>query len=336
MLISTIIPVYNASEFLERCLNSILKAQLVEVKNEIVLINDGSTDNSLEICYKYKDANANIEVLDQQNQGPSAARNLGLKNSSGDYITFVDSDDYVEDNYFNVLINSIQKYNNVDIIIYGYFKKSKNSKNINYPYFEFDKCFEHKDILHLLKNTVNNTYLLFPHNKVYKRTLFDNGIRFDNKLRLGEDAIFNLETFYYSNSIIFVKKAIYNYFDNIDSITNQKYKPYLYDSMEYHFKRKLAFYKSKNDLNQKVYLNDIAKVNLEKTFYSFLSNILANKDLNFTQELKKIKKLELIKFSYKHMKLTQIRSLKSKIVFLLFKYDQYKLLDLMYKTQKNI
>ena len=101
MLISTIIPVYNAEKFLCKCLDSLLNAQISEVTNEIILIDDGSTDNSLEICKDYESNHNNIKVFSQKNQGPSVARNVGLNKALGDWITFVDSDDWVDQKYFS-------------------------------------------------------------------------------------------------------------------------------------------------------------------------------------------------------------------------------------------
>ncbi|WNH12233.1 glycosyltransferase family 2 protein [Thalassobellus suaedae] len=330
MLLSIIIPVYNAERFLEKCVNSIIKAKK-KIKIEIILINDGSKDNSFNICQNYANNFDFIKVINQINSGPSAARNKGIDIAKGNYLTFVDADDFVEENYFESITKNIEKYRVVDIIIYGYYKVYEKEKKINYSYFKFDKILEHNTILKLMENTFDYDYLLFPVNKVYKRKFFDSGIRFDKTLRLGEDAIFNLEIFYEANTIVFVKEALYNYYENLESATSQKFKPNLYKAMSSHFERKITFYKSKDDLNQKVYFNDIARVNLAKTLFAFVSNILANKDLNFEEELKKIRKFELIKFGFKHIKIKEIKRLKHIVVILLFKYNQYKLLQLIYK-----
>ena len=96
-LVSVIIPVYNVEKYLRRCLNSVIDQEYKNI--EIILVNDGSTDNSLEIAISYKEKDKRIKVFSQENQGLSAARNMGLDKSHGEYITFIDSDDYVSKDY---------------------------------------------------------------------------------------------------------------------------------------------------------------------------------------------------------------------------------------------
>ena len=93
-LISIIVPVYNVSEYLPRCLDSLINQTYKNI--EIILVNDGSTDNSLEICKKYAEKDLRIKVIDKENGGISSARNTGIAEASGEWIGFVDSDDYIE------------------------------------------------------------------------------------------------------------------------------------------------------------------------------------------------------------------------------------------------
>lgn len=96
-LVSVIIPVYNVEKYLRRCLNSVIDQEYKNI--EIILVNDGSTDNSLEMAISYKEKDKRIKVFSQENQGLSAARNTGLDKSQGEYIIFIDSDDYVSKDY---------------------------------------------------------------------------------------------------------------------------------------------------------------------------------------------------------------------------------------------
>ena len=112
--ISIIVPVYNVESYLVRCIDSILNQSF---KNfELILVNDGSTDDSLIICKKYLNVDKRIKLVSQVNKGLSAARNTGLRHTSGKYICFIDSDDFVEKDYLLFLINNIEKYNS-DIYI---------------------------------------------------------------------------------------------------------------------------------------------------------------------------------------------------------------------------
>lgn len=107
--ISVIIPIYNTSSYLEKSILSVINQTYANL--EIILINDGSTDNSLEICYKLSKIDKRIRVLDKEHTGLSDSRNLGLRNANGNYISFIDSDDYISNDMFENMINIIEKYN---------------------------------------------------------------------------------------------------------------------------------------------------------------------------------------------------------------------------------
>ncbi|EOU2074247.1 glycosyltransferase, partial [Clostridium perfringens] len=103
--VSVIVPIYNSGEYLDECLNSIIKQSLKEI--EIILINDGSKDNSFNICKKFKNEDDRIILIDQENSGVAVSRNKGVRISKGEYIIFVDSDDYLEEKMIEKLYNEI-------------------------------------------------------------------------------------------------------------------------------------------------------------------------------------------------------------------------------------
>ena len=107
--ISIIVPIYNTEKYLKRCLDSLIKQEYENI--EIILINDGSTDGSLQICEEYKNKDNRIVLIDKIHTGVSHTRNIGLENVSGDYIGFVDSDDYIDKDMFKNLMIGIEKYN---------------------------------------------------------------------------------------------------------------------------------------------------------------------------------------------------------------------------------
>ena len=180
---SVIIPVYNAEKTINRCLDSLLRQK--QDNAEIILINDGSKDRSGEICREYASKHTCIVYIEQENAGAASARNAGLAVASGEYITFVDSDDYVVDGYFAGLDSS-----NEDFVVFSY--QTVRPKEVS----EF--CFgqrllnatDNTDIiLHVLRNRI-----AAPWNKRFKREIIErNEMRFKPDLVIGEDFVFGLE-----------------------------------------------------------------------------------------------------------------------------------------------
>ncbi len=118
MKISIVVPIYNAEKYLDRCIQSILNQSYKDL--EIILIDDGSTDSSNKICNNYQKRDNRIKFISQKNEGVSAARNRGISEATGEFIGFVDSDDYIQPNMYETLYGLINKYN-CDISICGYF-----------------------------------------------------------------------------------------------------------------------------------------------------------------------------------------------------------------------
>ena len=150
--ISIIIPVYNTENYIEKCIDSIIKQTYSNI--EIFLINDGSTDNSLNICKKYEIIDKRINVIDIKNKGVSNARNIGLNLCKGNYITFIDSDDFVEKDYIKTMYNKI-KENNVDVVISNPIKFINNER-INEKNKIVDELILEND--NIIKTLLNDEY----------------------------------------------------------------------------------------------------------------------------------------------------------------------------------
>ena len=120
-MISVIIPVYNAEQYIKRCLNSVLNQTFNDY--EIIMVNDGSTDGSLEILKKYESQNSKLKVITQKNLKAAAARNSGLKYASGEYIAFIDADDYVHNDYLRILYENMVHFK-ADVSTCGFYKSS--------------------------------------------------------------------------------------------------------------------------------------------------------------------------------------------------------------------
>ena len=212
-LISIIIPVYNAEKFIKRCLDSIINQTYKNI--EVICINDGSTDNSLKILKEYEKKYFFIRVYNQKNCGSGKTRNRGIDLSKGNYITFVDADDYIEKDYISKFIS---KYYNMDIVICGY---KKYDENMN---FLIKKIPSDSDI----------DYFKFSSTccKLYnKKFLQKNNIRFSDR-KIGEDVFFTLKCYSLTCRVNKVKYAGYCIVENLNSLThsiNSKNKANLFE-----------------------------------------------------------------------------------------------------------
>ena len=130
MKLSIIVPVYNVADYLPKCLDSLLAQDLPQNEYEIIVVNDGSTDNSADIAQQYADSYANICLVNQANQGLSGARNTGINHAKGDYIQFVDSDDYLEENVLGGLMKQVED-DDLDVLRFNYENVNENGEIIN-------------------------------------------------------------------------------------------------------------------------------------------------------------------------------------------------------------
>lgn len=226
--VSVIIPVYNVEEYLEECLDSVINQTFKDI--EIICINDGSTDSSLNILNNYAKKDTRMKIYSQKNQGQGSARNFGLNESSGDYVYFVDSDDCIELNTIEELYNNISS-NNSDIVVSKIARFNDNSEEIDYsiPGFDFENQFDNVDFSNFTFNyrdikqyVLNRSFA--PWMKLYKRKfLTDNNIYFIEDLAF-EDVLFHVESFLKADSISFSPNFFYFYRNNPNSTMNTSEK----------------------------------------------------------------------------------------------------------------
>lgn len=200
---SIVIPVYNSEKTIGKCLDSLLSMDRDDI--QILLINDGSSDRSDSICSAYADKNKCIYYLTQTNKGVSAARNAGLEEAEGSYVSFVDSDDYVTENYFKVL-DKITADSSVDFAMFGvqHFGNRNLAKIPKNEIWENDK--KDEIICYWLKTRLLNSLW----SKLFKRQIIEvNHMRFDEDLSLGEDLVFNFEYSMHAQKVMTVSDMIY-------------------------------------------------------------------------------------------------------------------------------
>ena len=205
-VLSVIIPIYNAEKHLAEALSSVLSQTGKET--EIILIDDGSRDRSLEICRELARNDERIQVISQTNGGPGAARNAGLKIARGEYIQFVDSDDTMTDGAIGALLKSIQGN---DLAI-AHFNILLNGQAINRGYVQGEQNLKREDFLQALAKRPGSYYYSALWNKLYRHDIIrENDLRFDGGLRWGEDFAFNMAYYGYVERVGFVPKPVYNY-----------------------------------------------------------------------------------------------------------------------------
>jgi len=326
MLLTVILPVFNAETVLNKSIESLLRSKN-KFNVELILINDGSTDNSLRICLDYQNKYDFIKVIDIVNSGPSLARNAGLKMANGDFICFVDSDDYVEDNYVEIIFKHLNL--NADILIFG-FNKIHGQQVIQNKFKS--RRINHNEILDLISHSASNMNLLwYPWTKVYKATSIQ-GLRFNKNINIGEDTIFNIEAFVMAELIVIIDHCLYNYVSNENSLTQAKYKSNLLPNMEQHFKSRLLIHNRYRALSGVNYFNDIAKYYVNHILFWLLSNSTNNpSDGSIISDLKNIRNSDIFSFSFKYYKFTGI-TVKQKFIILLFKFRFFYLLSTIYKN----
>lgn len=213
--VSIIVPAYNTEKYISKCLESLVNQTLKEI--EIILIDDGSKDNTLNIAKSFMEKDSRIKIISQTNQKQGAARNQGMRVAKGEYIGFVDSDDWVDLNYFEKLYLAAKKYDS-DIALATNVRigNGKTKKRLNITKEEFVTSFQDKiDISHQAKNPC-------PTNKIYRREMLSiNNITWPEGVYC-EDKLFTIQALYYSNGIVTVPDIYYYYYRNPTSTVNSK------------------------------------------------------------------------------------------------------------------
>lgn len=209
-MISVIVPLYNASSTIERCINSIIEQSYQDW--ELLLINDGSTDDSFLICEKMAKTDNRIRLFNKSNNGVSSARNVGLNNAKGNLITFIDSDDYVKKDYLSNLLGHLNC--EVDLVLsYAEIHGNTGFKVERYPSKlvteeNFDSIFIENDM----------HWHTSPWSKLYRKSIIeDNGLRFCEGMHIGEDALFLYSYMLCSKTLYISSDTDYCYFDYIEN-----------------------------------------------------------------------------------------------------------------------
>jgi len=274
--ISVIVPVYNVEKYLEKCIDSILSQTF---KNfEVILVDDGSMDRCGIICDNYEKLDNRVKVIHKTNGGLSSARNSGLEIASGEYVVFIDSDDWIDKNMYQELYNEAKK-NNADIVQCKFMKAYDENVSICHDKYKNIAVIGNLDALNNLYND-KCTETVVTWNKLYRRHLF-NDITFPNG-KLHEDEFTTYKLLYKSNKVVLVDQEFYYYRQTPNSIMNSAFNIRRFDSLEA-LNQKLEFFKQIN--NEVLYKKTVkAYEDVLKEYYFKCENIKNEKEV-----LKKIR-----------------------------------------------
>ena len=244
-LISIIVPVYNVEKYLDKCINSLINQSYKNL--EIILIDDGSNDNSREICDEYALEDNRIKVIHKENEGLSATRNLGIDISKGDYIIFIDSDDWVNKDIISKLLNLIKKYNS-DIAVCDYSLAYDENEHIEKEKI-YEKNFSSIDALKDLYERTGGVIKSISCCKLYKRKLFKDIVFPVGKIH--EDEFVTYKLLYKAKRISYINEKLYYYRQRANSIMHSKVDEKCLDALQA-FEERLNFIKN-NIEDEEVY-----------------------------------------------------------------------------------
>ena len=283
--ISIIVPIYNTEKYLDKSIQSLINQTFKDI--EIILVNDGSTDNSRNICEYFKIKDKRIKVINKENGGPGSARNKGIEIANGEYIAFMDSDDYVEVDMYETMYNRINEYN-CDIVVcqvnmvdeQGNIVLAKDNKNVN-------GNIEHGE-------DAIKRYLKYgrwgPCDKLYKRELFEN-VNFIEGITCEEDNIVIIPILSKATKIVTIDNYFYNYVIRHNSTTNSKFSIKNFDSI----------YVWESVLEQSRYMGDdilnLAEARLFRAYVHLINGVIKNKAYDFNDEINII--IDKLKTEYK-------------------------------------
>lgn len=218
-LVSIVVPVYNAEKFLSKAIESVLEQTYSEF--ELILVNDGSKDNSLAVCDKYAKVDSRIRVVSQENKGAGAARNVGIAQARGKYLMFLDADDTYEPEMVHELLSTIEQTGS-DMVVCGYNSIDENESNIQLA--EIGKKLYGQDVFDSVKYLCEKRVFNSLWNKIFLTEIVHGyGLKIDESLIVGEDFRFVLEYVDKCQSISFVGRPLYNYFTQ-NSFTTRRYR----------------------------------------------------------------------------------------------------------------
>lgn len=302
--VSVIIPVYNVENYLPKCLDSVIGQTYTSL--EIICVNDGSPDNSADILDAYAKKDGRIRIVNQKNRGLSGARNTGITYATGDYIVFIDSDDWMDTDAIEQAVVVAEK-NNSDVVMWGYTREF-GDRSLEKKIFDGDRVFDEKESIEIhrrlaglsgaeLANPENTDALVTAWGKLYRTQIIkENRLEFvDTKIIGTEDLLFNMYYFGFVKSSAFINKPFNHYRKDNETSLTRNYKTKLFSQWSELYSR------------IRTYLDDN---NLDEDFHTALDNRIClsmiglgiNELYNKSSHLQRIKNIKRILNSEQYVK----------------------------------
>lgn len=323
MKLSVIVPVYNTSNYLKKCLNSLINQTLDDI--EIIVVNDGSTDDSEEIIKKYEsEYEDKIIFINKKNGGQGSARNIGLKRATGEYIGFVDSDDFIDKNMYKDMYDVAIK-NDSDIVICAlndYYEKNKEKEEVHL------KLREDVSINEAIVNSIPSVV-----NKIYKRDLIINDELVFNENIWYEDFPYSIELVVNSNKINYIDKCYYYYFHRVKSTMHNENIEKNLDILKA-FDILVQYLKEKNMYDK--YINEVNHLALREIYIATINRIIRTNNSNKDKKniIKKIKEY-CSNLKIKKTKYFKTLSFNYKLSYYLIKFRLYFLINILFKLKEK-
>lgn len=323
-MVSLIIPVYNSENKIARCIKSILSQSYTDL--EIILLDDGSKDKSLEICRQFEKTDKRIRVFTQQNKGVSYTRNKGIQCAKGEYIQFVDSDDYIRPDMVEKMVAGIEK-DNADLVICGIEEIHKDHTYDIIP--KTVGMIKVRELRDKYPEIFSNFLLNSPVNKLYRKSQISNN--FPEELSLGEDLLFNLSYIRGIENIVFMEEIFY-FYDITEGSLNRRYRE---DSIEIAER----LYVESMKFSQHIRLGKTAEIQISKIFLQFLfyglSDLYALSGKNIQQKKECLYYWSKNKNVRQALKVARMPQKKQKIAQFLLKYRCITMFHIMMKIKSR-
>ena len=326
-LISVIIPIYKVEELLDRCMQSVFAQTYTNL--EIIMVDDGSPDNCPKMCDEYAKQDKRIKVIHKENHGLMAAWIDGVNKSTGEYVAFIDSDDWVEPEFVEELYKPFEEHEDLGLSICKYYRASDTKK--------LEQNATKDNLVGLLEGDSFEDYKRkylekFPHyrwNKLFKREWILENLKFcDTRIGLWEDVCISMANILQSKKIFIVDKYLYNYYDRPTSMVNV-YKPNMLQNFEYFYPKFIEVLTDKNYLTNENVIDHITRI-----LYIVSKNIV----LSNAKHKRKIFKDLYSCWLYKESKKYNTKTLAgvNKLFMKLFKTKSYFLTASMIKLWNKI